>query len=140
MFLALLAIVTCPAAVATACLVKALPLSGLILWALIPFFALAFLLAMIAMALLVRLALPRLEPGTHAFPGSRAAKAWLAHLALARIVALPLWSNLVMAFASLRFLALRARGARVAFDIEASLDVYLGDAPLLEVGSGVWTA
>jgi hypothetical protein len=139
-FLALFSLVTGPAAAATAWLARRQPLSGALAFLLAPALAYAFLAAMIGTAWLVRLCLPRLVPGNHPFPGSRAALAWLLHFALARVLALPAWSWLVNAFSTLRWAALRARGARVPLDFDMSLDARVGDAPLVTVEPGAMLA
>lgn len=105
-------------------------------WALGPVEALVFLFGMAGTTWLVRLLLPRLEPGSYAYPAHPQCRAWLLHFALRRIAALQLWAPVIFSFASLRFVMLRALGARVAFDMQTSVDARVIDCPLVEVGEG----
>lgn len=135
-FLALLLVIGGPPLALVGWLIAALPLPAWALWGLGPLWYVLFVLGLIATLAGVRLLLPRLEPGTHAFPGSRAAVGWLLHFALQRIANLPLWQPLVFCFASLRWLMLRGLGAKVAFGIQTATDVRLVDPSLCEVGPG----
>ncbi len=135
-FLALALVVVGPSLAGVWLLVQALPLPGWALWGLGPLWYVLFVLGLTATLAAVRLLLPRLAPGTHAFPGSRVAVGWLLHFALQRIANLPLWQPAVFCFASLRWLMLRALGAKVAFGIQTATDVRLVDPSLFEVGPG----
>lgn len=135
-FLALLLAVVGPPAAGVAWLVTSFALPAWAAWGLAPIWAVLFLLGLIACLGAVRLLLPRLAPGSHAFPGSRVAVGWLAHFALQRIANLPLWQPLVFSSAGLRWLMLRALGARAAFGIQTATDVRVVDPSLFEVGAG----
>ena len=139
-FLLLLLVVAGPPLAAVGALVAALPGPAWVRWGLGPVWYLLFVLGLIGMLGLVRLALPRLTPGTHAFPHSRVARGWLAHFALMRIANLPLWQPLVFSFAGLRWALLRALGARCAFGIQTATDVRLVDPSLFAVGPGAMLA
>jgi acetyltransferase-like isoleucine patch superfamily enzyme len=80
--------------------------------------------------------LPRLEPGNYPFPGHRQSLAWLFHFGLQRLMNQRLWSGLILSFAALRWLVLRALGGQVAFGIQTSNDVLITDPSLLSVGTG----
>ena len=135
-FLALLLLVTGPPLAGVAWLATAAGWPAWLLAGLAPLWFALFVLGLIAMLGAVRLLLPRLTPGTHAFPGSRAAIGWLLHFALMRIANLPLWQPLIFSFAGLRWLLLRALGARAAFGIQTATDVRLVDPSLFTVGPG----
>lgn len=135
-YLLLLLVLIGPPAAGVAWLVGVLGLPAWAAWGLAPVWAVLFLLGLIATLGAVRLLLPRLAPGVHAFPGSRVATGWLAHFALQRVANLPLWQPLVFSFAGLRWLLLRALGAKVAFGIQTATDVRVVDPSLLEVGPG----
>lgn len=120
----------------TALLVAHLPGPYWLKWALAPIEAVLFLFGMAGTTWLVRMMLPRLEPGTYAYPNHPQCFAWLLHFALRRISALQLWAPFIFSFASLRFVMLRALGAKVAFDMQTSVDARVIDCPLVEVGEG----
>ncbi|MBM3270336.1 MAG: hypothetical protein FJZ01_22100 [Candidatus Sericytochromatia bacterium] len=101
-----------------------------------PLYALLFVVLLLAMAGIVRTALPALKPGSYPFPGHRQSGAWLAHFALMRVMSFPLWSRLVFAFSSLRWLWFRSLGARAAFDMRTAVDITVTDPSLVEVGQG----
>jgi acetyltransferase-like isoleucine patch superfamily enzyme len=136
-FLVLLTIVVGPALAAVAWIHAALRLPLVAEAFLVPLYAYAFLAALLTLTWLVRALLPRLEPGTHRFPSSRMAVAWLLHFALQRVVGLPIWSYLFFAFATLRWLLLRALGCRAGFNIDTSVDALVIDASLVEIGDEV---
>jgi acetyltransferase-like isoleucine patch superfamily enzyme len=105
-------------------------------WALLPLGALAFAAAMLATAFILRLLLPRVEPGRYPFPYDRRSVTWLLHFSLQRLLYLPVWRHFLFAFSTLRWLLLRALGGRVAFDMDTSSDVLLLDPPLVTIQSG----
>jgi acetyltransferase-like isoleucine patch superfamily enzyme len=106
-------------------------------FALVPALAVLFLLLFLCAVGAMRLLLPRLQPGTYPFPGHRQSVAWLFHFALQRIANLPLWSHLILSFATLRWLFLRGLGAQTAFNIHTSVDTVVTDPSLLILGDGV---
>ncbi len=136
-FLALLTVAVGPPLALVAWIHGALGLPPVVEAFLVPLYAVVFLAGLLALVWIVRALLPRLEPGAHRFPGSRMARAWLVHFALQRIVNLPLWSYLAGAFATLRWLLLRALGCRAAFNIDSSVDAVLVDASMIEIGDEV---
>ena len=133
-FVALVTVVLGTSAAAVAALVDVLPLPRVALAFLAPIFGLLFLCGVIAMLGLVRLCLPRLPEGRFRFPGDAGARAWVLHFALGRIAAWPIFSPFFFSFAFLRYLLLRALGARVPFVLHTSSDVGIIDAPLVELG------
>jgi acetyltransferase-like isoleucine patch superfamily enzyme len=116
--------------------VTALNLPVWLTMALLPVWAVGFLILFAGTLGAVRLALPKLEPGNYPFPGHRQSMAWLFHFGLQRLMNQRLWSTLILSFASLRWLMLRALGGRVAFGIQTSNDVLITDPSLLTVGPG----
>lgn len=135
-FLALAVVVVGPPLVAVQALVAWLALPAWLTWALAPCWYVLAVAGIAATAGVVRLGLPRLQPGNWPFPASPQAFAWLLHFGLQRIVNLPLWQPSFFAFASLRWSLLRALGARVAFDVQTAVDLSVVDASMLEVGPG----
>lgn len=103
---------------------------------LLPAYVLLFLFGMIAVIRIIRLFLPRLEPGTFKIPGHPKARAWFFHFALQRIVYLPVWRPLIFSIAILRTAALRALGARVPMAISTASDPQILDAGLVTIGRG----
>jgi acetyltransferase-like isoleucine patch superfamily enzyme len=116
--------------------VSTLHLPVWLVMALMPVWAAGFLMLFAGALGAVRLTLPRLEPGNYPFPGHRQSMAWLFHFALQRLMNQRLWSTLILSFASLRWLLLRALGGKVAYGIQTSNDVLITDPSLLTVGEG----
>src|SRR5687767_14923389 len=56
----------------------------------------------------LRVVIPRLEPGTEPFPDSRLARLWLASFLLKRVALHPWWAPVVIGSPTLRWLALTA--------------------------------
>jgi acetyltransferase-like isoleucine patch superfamily enzyme len=130
------AIVFAGAAIPTAWLWSLAPLAAP--WSLVLVIPLVFvflLLLLLEIALLRRLA-PRLRPGRYRFPNSSMARAWLWTLQLQRIAFQPLWAQLITGSASLRYLALRALGAKLAFRSMMSSDAVHLDPGMLDIGAG----
>lgn len=103
---------------------------------LVPAYGVLVLLGMTVVARLVRLLIPRLEPGTFRFPKHRMAKAWIAHFALQRVMYLPLWRPIFLSVAFLRTAMLRSLGARVPMSINTGSDPQLLDPSLVTIGRG----
>lgn len=135
-FLALLLVAAGPPLAGLGWLLGRVPLPGWALWGLGPLWYVLFVAGLIAMLGAMRMLLPRLAPGTHAFPGSTVATAWLAHFALMRIANLPLWQPVAFSFAGLRWALLRTLGAKAAFGIQTATDVRVVDPSLFAVGPG----
>jgi acetyltransferase-like isoleucine patch superfamily enzyme len=94
------------------------------------------LLALIAQVGVVSALLPRLRPGRYPLMKGKVFFGWLFRSLLRRVLFVPGVKWVVMSSNVLRFLALRAMGARVAFTANMSADVDLLDPALLEVGPG----
>lgn len=140
-FLVLMVMVIGPSAAAISLLISALPLPAWALALLSPVFASLFLVGMCLSAWVVRgLLLPRLTPGTYAFPGHQQSVVWMIHFALMRIMNFRLWSNVILSFAGLRWLSLRAQGAKVALGIQTSSDALVTDPALFEINEGCMLA
>lgn len=135
-FLLLATLIVGPPMAATAALVAWLPLPAWLAWGLAPVWFTLFLVLLCLTLFVARLCIPKLQPGHHAFPGSRQAVGWLLHFALQRIMNQSVWRPMVFSLAGLRWLMLRALGAKVAFGIQSATDVMLVDPSLLEVGPG----
>ena len=135
-FWLLFSLVVAGAALPTAWLWRVAPLSAP--WSIalsIPLFGVFLVLLLLEIAILRRIA-PRLRPGRYRFPGSSMARAWLWTLQLQRIAFHSWWATLIMGSASLRYLALRALGAKVAFRCMMSSDVSHVDPGMLDVAEG----
>jgi acetyltransferase-like isoleucine patch superfamily enzyme len=115
-------------------------LRGPLLWLTVPGTALVFLTLLLACVALVRLCLPRLEPGLYPFPGHRMSKAWALSFALQRLAYLPPWKPLAFGTWVFRYLFLRALGARVPYGLTTATDAQLLDCPMLEIEDGVMLA
>jgi acetyltransferase-like isoleucine patch superfamily enzyme len=139
-FLVLFTVVVGPPLAATAWLVGHLPLPTWALWGLAPLFAVTFLALLAGMTFIVRMLMPRLNPGTYAFPSHPQSVAWLLHFALQSIANFALWHRLIFSFSSLRFLMLRALGAKVAFNMQTSNDAMQVDPSLITVGENTMLA
>lgn len=113
-------------------LTSALPTPAV--WALFPAYFVLFVLGMTALAFLVRVCLPRLEPGEYPFPNHRMSVSWALTFALSRVVYLPLWSFFIFGFSTLRYLLLRALGAKVAYQMNTSSDAVVLDPQMMEIG------
>lgn len=135
-FLILATLIVGPPLAATAALVAWLPLPAWAAWGLAPVWFVLFLVLLCAALFVARMSIPKLKPGLHAFPGSIQAVGWLLHFALQRIANQPLWRPMVFSLAGLRWLMLRALGAKAAFGIQSAMDVQLVDPSLFEVGPG----
>ncbi|MGA9523959.1 MAG: hypothetical protein WBV82_21035 [Myxococcaceae bacterium] len=94
------------------------------------------LLALIAQVGLLSALLPRLRPGRYPMMKGRVFFGWIFRSLLRRVLFVPGVKWVVMSSNVLRFLALRALGARVAFTANMSSDVDVLDPSLLEVGPG----
>ncbi|MBM3270601.1 MAG: hypothetical protein FJZ01_23450 [Candidatus Sericytochromatia bacterium] len=125
-----------PPAAAMGLIARCLPLPAWAHLGLAPVYVLGYIVMLIGMAGFVRSLIPRLVPGTYPFPVHPQSTAWLLHFALQRIMNLPVWSRLVFAFATLRWLWFRAMGARAAYDMQSAVDVVVTDPSLLRVGRG----
>lgn len=94
---------------------------------------LAVLGAIVAIGLLTLL-LPRLKPGRHEFMKSSVFWSWVLRSLLRRALLLGPMKPLIFTSNVLRFLALRALGAKVAFDADCSSDVDILDPALFRAG------
>ncbi len=94
---------------------------------------LAILAAIVAIGVLSAL-LPRLEPGRHEFMKSAVFWSWVLRSLLRRALLLGPMKPLIFTSNVLRFLALRALGAKVAYDSDCSSDVDILDPALMRIG------
>ncbi len=94
------------------------------------------LLALIAQVGVLSALLPRLRPGRYPMMKGKVFFGWLFRSLLRRVLFVPGVKWVVMSSNVLRFLALRALGARVAFTANMSADVDVLDPALLVVGPG----
>lgn len=91
-------------------------------------------LGAIAATGLITLLLPRLRPGRHEFMKSTVFWSWVLRSLFRRALLLGPMKPVIFTSNVLRFLALRALGAKVAYDSDCSSDVDLLDPALLRVG------
>jgi carbonic anhydrase/acetyltransferase-like protein (isoleucine patch superfamily) len=131
---AMLLLVYGPPAAALLWLHARLPASPWLTGLLLPLGALLLVAGVALSAAVVRLLLPRLKAGRYPFPGHPQAVVWGLHFALMRAVYLPGTRYLFFSFTTLRWLLLRALGARVAFHMQSASSIYPVDVPLLSVG------
>lgn len=110
------------------------PLTGWVSAALLPAYLLATVAGVAVCAWALRLLLPRPRPGRYPFPAHPQSVAWGLHFALMRAVYLPGIRHLAFSYATLRWLMLRALGAKVAFQMQTASSILIVDAHLLTVG------
>jgi acetyltransferase-like isoleucine patch superfamily enzyme len=115
------------------CLWQVLPLW--IFGIFLPSFGVFYLLCLMALVRLLGWCLPRLKTGYHDVPGSPGFYIWTLHFSLNRLIWLHPIKNLILYSATLRWLAFRALGAKVAFSTSISADVDFVDLSLIEIGS-----
>jgi acetyltransferase-like isoleucine patch superfamily enzyme len=104
-------------------------------FALVPAVVVA-LLALIAEVGVLSFLCPRLTPGSYPMMKGKVFFGWMLRSMLRRLLVAPGIKWAIYTSNVLRFLALRAMGARVAFTSNMSSDVDLLDPALLEVGAG----
>lgn len=105
-------------------------------WLAIPAAVLTFLLTLIALAGLVCALLPRLEPGAYDMMKGKVFYGWVFRSLVRRIIWFGPLKTAIFSVNALRYLSLRAQGARVAFTSNFSSDAEVLDPALLEVGPG----
>jgi acetyltransferase-like isoleucine patch superfamily enzyme len=138
---AMLALVTGPALIVTGIFLRAawplLP-PALAPLALVP--ALLVFCAMVCIdAFVVRLPIGRLRPGRYPLSSAMTMR-WALLFALQRVLYLPMWRNLIMNIAALRWLCLRALGGRSDYTMQIATDAMLLDVCLLDIGPGTMIA
>jgi acetyltransferase-like isoleucine patch superfamily enzyme len=101
-----------------------------------PAAALTALVALIAEVGLLSALCPRLRAGRFPFMKSAVFWGWLLRSMLRRVLLLPSLKWILFNSNVLRWLSLRAMGARVAFTANISSDVDLLDPQLIEIGAG----
>ena len=106
-------------------------------WVGVPAGVCGFLLCLIALSWVVCLVLPRLEAGSYSMLKGRVFYGWLLRSLVRRVVFFGPLKPAIFSVNVLRFLALRAQGARIAFTANVSSDVDLLDPALLTLGPGV---
>ena len=102
----------------------------------LPAAVLGFLLSLIALAAVACALLPRLEPGAYEMMKGKVFYGWVFRSLVRRILWFGPLKTALFSLNVLRFLSLRAQGARVAFNASFSSDVEVLDPALLEVGAG----
>jgi acetyltransferase-like isoleucine patch superfamily enzyme len=110
------------------------PLTGWMSAVLLPAWLLVAVAGIAVCTWVLRLSLPRPKPGRYPFPVHPQSVAWGLHFALMRAVYLPGVRHLAFSYASLRWLMLRALGAKVAFQMQTASSILPVDAHLLTVG------
>jgi carbonic anhydrase/acetyltransferase-like protein (isoleucine patch superfamily) len=106
------------------------------LWAGAPLGVLAALLTLIGLVAVLTALCPRLEPGRYTLVKGPVAVSWVLRSILRRILFLPSLKAVLFSSNVLRFLSLRALGARVAFNSNISSDVDILDPALFSLGRG----
>ena len=94
------------------------------------------IIVLIFMVGLIHRLLPTLRPGRYEVMKSPMFFFWIFRLILKRALFAPVLKELLFQFTTLRFLALRALGAKIAFSSSMSSDVDILDPWFLEVGPG----
>ena len=97
---------------------------------------LAGLLTLIAVVGALSALCPRLEPGRYQFGQGPVFYGWVLRSILRRVLFVPGIKWVLFQSNTLRFLALRALGARVSFTSSISADVEILDPQLFEAGAG----
>jgi acetyltransferase-like isoleucine patch superfamily enzyme len=92
-----------------------------------------FCMTVWALRLVARVFTARIEDGVYAFPAHPVAKAWAVHLLIARLPQFLGVRPFFMGSNVLRWFYLRALGARADFRIQTSSDLYVYDAPMVEI-------
>lgn len=86
---------------------------------------------------LLRISAPRLKEGEFPFPDHSVSRSWAIHLQIARLAQMTGIRPFFMGTNITRFLLLRALGAKVAFRMNTSSDLYVYDAAMIEIREGV---
>lgn len=100
----------------------------------IPALVIVFVLTLIFGVFVLRLSTPSMKEGYYNSPGSGGFYIWTFYLALNRMIFLHPIKNIILYSATLRFFALRALGAKVAYASSISADVDLVDLPMVSIG------
>ena len=101
-----------------------------------PIAALAGLLILILEVAILTALCPRLKPGRYALMKSAVFYGWIFRSMLRRVLLLPSLKWILFNSNVLRWLSLRAMGARIAFTASISSDVDILDPSLTEIGAG----
>jgi acetyltransferase-like isoleucine patch superfamily enzyme len=99
----------------------------------LPLLVLSFVLTFIALIALLGFIIPRPKPGKYPFPFHWQTALWVLHFGIQRVAMLPTWRILIMSVVNLRYLFLRALGAKVAYNFFSSSDIALEDAYMLTI-------
>lgn len=86
---------------------------------------------------LLRIAAPRLKEGEYPFPRHAMSRSWAIHLQIARLPQMNGVRPFFMGSNISRFLLLRALGAKAAFRVNTSSDLYVYDAAMITIDEGV---
>ena len=106
----------------------------------LPFFAVGliylFFVTLILELWFLRLVLPKLKTGYYDTPNSKMFYIWTLNFTFSRMLFNDPVRNLILYFASLRFLAINALGGKVSLLSAISANVSLVDIPMLSIGKG----
>ncbi len=108
-------------------------------YALLPVAYLLFLVVLIFLVGAAVRLLPPVSPGLYAL-SHKTTTAWGLRLMAQRILYLPLWRRTILGSNLLRYLALRALGARTSYFVRTATDAWILDPALLDLGRGVLLA
>lgn len=120
----------------------ALGLGALLPWGwpwwgfLMPVLVVVFIVGVIASVGLLRFVLPAMNAGHFTAPVSPAFYIWTLHLSLNRLIFIEPLHSLILYSSVLRYLALRALGAKLAYGTSISARVSFTDLPFIEIGEG----
>lgn len=102
-----------------------------------PLLLVGMLLSFCAAVFFLRTLAPTLREGEYPFPNHPMSRAWSVHLQIARLAQMTGIRPFFMGTTTARFFLLRALGAKAAFRINTSSDLYVYDASMVEIGPGV---
>ena len=103
---------------------------------LMPIPVVVFILGVIAGVGFLSFLLPTLKPGHYTAPTSPTFYIWTVYLSLNRLVFIEPLHSLILYSSVLRYLALRALGAKLAYGSSLSARVNFTDLPFIEIGEG----
>ncbi len=102
-----------------------------------PFLLAGALFSFCLAVFILRLLAPKLREGEFPFPNHAISRAWAIHLQIARLAQMSGVRPFFMGMNTTRFFLLRALGAKTAFRVNTSSDLYVYDAAMIEIGEGV---
>jgi carbonic anhydrase/acetyltransferase-like protein (isoleucine patch superfamily) len=101
-----------------------------------PFLLGGSLIAVCMVIFLMRLVTPRLREGSHPFPMSPGARAWVIQLFIARLPQMAAFRPFFMGTFLIRYIYLRSLGAKCPFKFNTAGDAWVHDPSLIEIGEG----